>query len=161
MCHERCWGYGGPTAGNLQLCAFRVELWVICLMLCNQLMSNEVESWCNIFWECGSSFEFFVDNSRSPVCAFERWRGHSHLVNLEPVIPTSIAGFDVCSALVKPDHNWALLVSPLLPFRSDYRATSDVCNKSSRGSSIAHNFWIGDFGSRIIVGPLSLNSRRR
>jgi len=161
MRHVRCWRNSGSATSNLQLRALGVKLWSICLVLCDQLMSDEIISWRKILWKRGGPCEFGVNNGSSPAGAAERWRRHAHLINLEPIITTAIARFDVCRALVQPDHNWPLLMSPLCPFCGDYRATCDVGNKSSGCASIAHNFRICDQEGRIIVGPLSFNSCRR
>ena len=38
---------------------------------------------------------------------------------LEPFLAASVAALEVSGAIVHPDHDWALLVRPLLPHRLD------------------------------------------
>lgn len=46
--------------------------------------------------------------------------------DLEPLLATSVAATEVSSTLVHPDHDWALLVSPLGPDSLDLAAGSDL-----------------------------------
>jgi hypothetical protein len=77
-----------------------------------------------------------------------------------PFLAASIAGFEVASALVHPDHDRSLLMCPLFPNSLDFTASSDRRREVGGCATVAHDLPIGDGHGRVVVGPLSLDRLR-
>ncbi len=80
---------------------------------------------------------------------------------LEPFLSTAIAALEVAGALVHPDHDWALLVSPLLPVSADLAAGCYFGEEVRGGAAVAHDFPVGDGHGGVVVGPLALDGLGR
>ena len=83
------------------------------------------------------------------------------VTDLEPLLTAAVAACEVASALVQPDHDWALFVSPLGPNSPDLATSSNLGREARRGSTITHDLLVSDSQGRVVVRPLALNGLRR
>jgi hypothetical protein len=79
------------------------------------------------------------------------------LVNLEPVGAGAVARGEGAGALVHPDDDGALAVSPLLPGGRDGVARVGGGRLGGRVASVAHDLLVGALVRRVEVGPLPLD----
>lgn len=98
-----------------------------------------------------------VDLCKTPSGATE-WRGGvTHLIDLEPAAALAVTLGERATALVQPDGDGPLLMSPLCPLSGDLAAGSNPSAKFSRGAAVASHLGSGDLSDGIIVGPLALD----
>src|ERR1051326_5237852 len=92
------------TSGNDELSTLGVELWSVCLVEGEQLMSDQVVARSQRGWNGAGPRQLRVNDGGSPVCACKRRSSHAHLVDLEPALARSGAGRESAGALVHPHH---------------------------------------------------------
>lgn len=102
-------------------------------------------------------------NSGAPAVSAQRRRVHAHLVDLEPILALAVASGEGAGALVEPDHDGPLLVSPLRPDGGDVLPSRDGGSQRGGGAPVTGHLGVCDAHDGVVVGPLPLNAcgRRR
>lgn len=100
-------------------------------------MTNEIVPWSESRRDGARPFKGCHHDCNTPARPGQGWRRHTHLVDLEPSYTGTIAGTKRTSALVHPDHDRALLVSPLGPDGRDCLPSRDISAEGSAGAAVA------------------------
>jgi hypothetical protein len=142
---------------DLKLGALSIELRGLGLMKSEELVTDEVISRSKGSRNGALPVEVLEDLSGTPVAAGQRWGGHALLIDFEPLLAGAVARLEVASALVQPDHDGALLVSPLLPDGADLSSGFDGSGQIGRSAAVAHDLPVGNGHGGVVVGPLTLD----